>query len=111
MLAGLFQPGTVRACATRSPGHAGANKAIAIALQILRKPIGASKGIGAAIVIGLAAEGAFVFVNYSSSKGCADKVVSAITAAGGRVTAARGDVSRGADAQTLSTERFDLLQL
>ncbi len=60
---------------------------------------GASKGIGAAIAKALAAEGASVVVNYASSKAGADKVVSAITAAGGNAVAVGGDVSKGAEAQ------------
>ena len=39
---------------------------------------GASKGIGAAIALHLAAEGAAVVVNYSSSKEGADRVVAEI---------------------------------
>ena len=60
---------------------------------------GASKGIGAAIAKSLAAEGASVVVNYASSKAGADAVVSAITAAGGKAIAVRGDVSKAADLQ------------
>jgi 3-oxoacyl-[acyl-carrier protein] reductase len=60
---------------------------------------GASKGIGAAIAKSLAAEGASVVVNYASSKAGADKVVAAITAAGGKAVAVRGDVSKAAEAQ------------
>lgn len=60
---------------------------------------GASKGIGAAIAKGLAAEGAAVVVNYASSKAGADAVVAAITAAGGKAVAVGGDVSKAADAQ------------
>jgi 3-oxoacyl-[acyl-carrier protein] reductase len=60
---------------------------------------GASKGIGAAIAKALAAEGASVVVNYASSKAGADKVVSAITAAGGKAVAVGGDVSKAAEAQ------------
>jgi len=60
---------------------------------------GASKGIGAAIATHYAAEGASVVVNYSSSKEGADKVVAAITAAGGKAIAVKGDVSKSADAQ------------
>jgi 3-oxoacyl-[acyl-carrier protein] reductase len=60
---------------------------------------GASKGIGAAIAKALAADGASVVVNYASSKAGADKVVAAITAAGGKAVAVGGDVSRAADAQ------------
>ncbi len=62
---------------------------------------GASKGIGAAIAKSLAAEGASVIVNYASSKAGADAVVSAITAAGGKAVAVRGDVSKTAEAQGL----------
>jgi len=60
---------------------------------------GASKGIGAAIAKSLAAEGASVVVNYASSKSGADKVVAAITAAGGKAVAVGGDVSEAAEAQ------------
>jgi 3-oxoacyl-[acyl-carrier protein] reductase len=60
---------------------------------------GASKGIGAAIAKSLAAEGASVVVNYASSKAGADKVVGAITAAGGKAVAVGGDVSKATDAQ------------
>jgi 3-oxoacyl-[acyl-carrier protein] reductase len=59
---------------------------------------GASKGIGAAIAKSLAAEGASVVVNYSSSKEGADKIVSAITKAGGKAVAVQGDVSKPSEA-------------
>jgi 3-oxoacyl-[acyl-carrier protein] reductase len=62
---------------------------------------GSSKGIGAAIAKSLAAEGASVVVNYASSKAGADKVVAAITAAGGKAVAVGGDISKAADAQGL----------
>lgn len=54
---------------------------------------GASKGIGASIAKHLAAAGASVVVNYSSSKAGADRVVVDITAAGGKAVALQGDVS------------------
>src|ERR1700760_1910414 len=54
---------------------------------------GASKGIGAGIALRLAAEGAAVAVNYSASKSGADKVVSAITAKGGKAVAVQGNLS------------------
>ena len=60
---------------------------------------GASKGIGAAIAKSLAAEGASVVVNYSSSKSGADAVVSAINSDGGKAVAIHGDVSKAAEAQ------------
>ncbi len=58
---------------------------------------GASKGIGAEIAIQLAGAGAAVVVNYSSSKGGADRVVAEITAKGGRAKAIQGDLSREGD--------------
>src|SRR6202140_1729624 len=63
---------------------------------------GASKGIGAAIAKSLAAEGASVVVNYASSKSGADRVVSAITAAGGKAVAVAGDVSKEEGAQRIT---------
>jgi len=58
---------------------------------------GASKGIGAAIAKHLAAAGASVVVNYSSSKDAAERVVADIKAAGGKAVAVHGDVSKPAD--------------
>jgi 3-oxoacyl-[acyl-carrier protein] reductase len=63
---------------------------------------GASKGIGAAIAIALGAEGAAVAVNYASSKEGAERVVAAITGAGGRAVAVQGSVADAA--QTIVDE-------
>ncbi len=57
---------------------------------------GASKGIGAAIAKELAAHGAAVAVNYSSSAEGANKVVAEITAAGGKAVAIQANVSEPA---------------
>jgi 3-oxoacyl-[acyl-carrier protein] reductase len=65
---------------------------------------GASKGIGAGIAKALAAEGASVVVNYSSSKDGADRVVKEITAKGGKAVAIQGDVSKQADITRLFAE-------
>src|SRR5216683_8032554 len=65
---------------------------------------GASKGIGADIARSLAAEGASVVVNYASSKEGADRVVTAITAKGGKAIAVQGDVSKQADITRLFAE-------
>jgi 3-oxoacyl-[acyl-carrier protein] reductase len=62
---------------------------------------GASKGIGAAIAKQLAADGAAVVVNYSSSRDGADRVVSEITSAGGKALAVHANVTRKADIGTL----------
>jgi len=65
---------------------------------------GASKGIGAGIATQLAAEGAAVIVNYSSSKDAADRVVGAITKSGGKAIAVQANMSKPADIQRLFTE-------
>jgi 3-oxoacyl-[acyl-carrier protein] reductase len=65
---------------------------------------GASKGIGAAIAKALAAEGAAVVVNYSSSKTGADKVVGEISARGGEAVAVQANVSKKADIDRLFVE-------
>lgn len=65
---------------------------------------GASKGIGASIAKHLAAEGASVVVNYSSSKEGADKVVAEITAAGGKAVAVKANVSKQEEIKTLFAE-------
>src|ERR1044071_262842 len=65
---------------------------------------GASKGIGAGIAKGLAAEGASVVVNYSSSKQGADKVVSEITKKGGKAIAVQADMSKAPDVERLFNE-------
>lgn len=76
---------------------------------------GASKGIGSAIAKQLAAEGASVVVNYSSSKEGADKVVSEITAKGGKAVAVGANLSNKSDIDKLFAEtkkaygRLDIL--
>src|ERR1700687_4828569 len=65
---------------------------------------GASKGIGAGIAKSLAAEGAAVVVNYSSSKEGADRVVAEIVGKGGKAVAVQGDVSKASDVQRLFAE-------
>ena len=65
---------------------------------------GASKGIGASIAKHLAAEGAAVVVNYSSDKAGADKVVSEITAAGGKAVAVKANVAEPAEIESLVAE-------
>jgi len=62
---------------------------------------GASKGIGAGIAKGLAAEGAAVVVNYASSKAGADQVVADIKSKSGKAIAVQGDVSKSADVQRI----------
>jgi 3-oxoacyl-[acyl-carrier protein] reductase len=76
---------------------------------------GASKGIGAGIAKGLAAEGAAVVVNYSASKNGADRVVAEIKANGGKAIAVQGHVAKPADVERIFAEtkhafgRLDIL--
>lgn len=65
---------------------------------------GASKGIGAEIAKHLAAEGAAVVVNYSSSKEGADRVVDQITSAGGKAIAVQANVAKKAEIEHLFSE-------
>jgi len=65
---------------------------------------GASKGIGAAIAVHLAAEGASVAVNYSSSKEGADRVVAEITRKGGKAIALHANLTNPKDVQKLVAE-------
>jgi 3-oxoacyl-[acyl-carrier protein] reductase len=62
---------------------------------------GASRGIGAAIALELAANGATVVVNYASSEQAAADVVGAIEAAGGRAWAHRANVAEEADVEAM----------
>jgi 3-oxoacyl-[acyl-carrier protein] reductase len=76
---------------------------------------GASKGIGAGIAKGLAAEGAAVVINYASSKEGADRVVADIKAKGGKAIAVQGDVAKAPDVKKIFAEtkqafgRLDIL--
>jgi 3-oxoacyl-[acyl-carrier protein] reductase len=65
---------------------------------------GASKGIGAEIARQLAAEGAAVVVNYSSSKEGAERVVAEITAKDGKAVAVQANVAKEADIKRLFAE-------
>lgn len=56
---------------------------------------GASSGVGAEAAKIFAREGATVLVNYNSTEAGATEVVSEITAAGGKATKFRADVSKG----------------
>ena len=68
---------------------------------------GASRGIGSAIAIDLAARGALVVVNYNSSEASAQEVVAAITSAGGKAIAIKGDVSKLDEANALVKAAID----
>jgi 3-oxoacyl-[acyl-carrier protein] reductase len=76
---------------------------------------GGGRGIGRAIAVRLAREGAKVVVNYSRSAEAAEQVVSEIAAAGGEAISVRADVAVAADVEQLVAaaisrfERVDIL--
>jgi Dehydrogenases with different specificities (related to short-chain alcohol dehydrogenases) len=65
---------------------------------------GASKGIGASIAEHLAAAGASVVVNYSSSKAGADAVVKKIKDSGGNAFTVQGNVAKPEDIKKIFEE-------
>ena len=68
---------------------------------------GASRGIGRAIALELAKQGATIIVNYASSSGAADNVVADISAAGGQAIALQADVSKAEQVDTLFSTVMD----
>jgi 3-oxoacyl-[acyl-carrier protein] reductase len=65
---------------------------------------GASKGIGAAIAVQLAREGAAVVVNYSSSKEAAEGVVAEIKGLGRKAIAVQASIASESDVKRLFAE-------
>src|SRR5260370_29334681 len=63
---------------------------------------GGDSGIGHAICLALAAEGATLTINYHKNQAAADATLQEITAAGGKGQVVQGDVSQVADVQRLA---------
>ena len=76
---------------------------------------GASRGIGKAIALALAAEGASVVVNYTSSQDAAQALVETIVKAGGKALAIKANVAQPEQVEALVKEtlaqlgRIDIL--
>ena len=70
---------------------------------------GASRGIGRAIALALAAEGADVAVNFRAAAEMANDVVRDIQAAGRRAVPIQADVSQASDVERLVREARDAL--
>ncbi len=62
---------------------------------------GASRGIGRAVAVRFARDGAAVIVNYRGSEAAAQETAQAVTDAGGQATLVQGDVSNRDDAERL----------
>lgn len=62
---------------------------------------GGGRGVGRAISLEFAKEGANVVVNYAGNQKAADEVVAMITAMGRKAVAVKGDVGQEADAQRI----------
>ncbi len=67
---------------------------------------GASRGIGRAIALRLAQEGAAIVVNFAGNAEAAEQVVAEIESAGGQATAVQADVSKVADVVRLFDAAF-----
>ena len=88
-------------------------------LQNLRAQVaivtGASRGIGRAIALELATQGAYIIVNYASSSRAAEALVEEITTAGGQALALQADVSQAEQVDALfnsvmeKCDRIDIL--
>ncbi|WP_297964171.1 3-oxoacyl-[acyl-carrier-protein] reductase [uncultured Anaerovibrio sp.] len=68
---------------------------------------GGSRGIGRAIAIKLAAEGAAVAINYAGNAKAAEEVKEIIEAAGGRAMTVQADVSNGESVDAMIKEVVD----
>jgi len=68
---------------------------------------GSSRGVGRAVALGFAKEGANVVVNYTSNQTAADEVVEAIQAMGSKAIAVKADVAQKKDAEALVGATID----
>jgi len=62
---------------------------------------GSSRGVGRAVALGFAQEGAKVVVNYTSNENAANEVVDAIQSMGSKAIAVKADVAQKKDAEGL----------
>ena len=62
---------------------------------------GSSRGVGRAVALAYAREGANIVVNYASNKNAAEEVVAAIQEMGSRAIAFKADVAKAAEAEAL----------
>jgi 3-oxoacyl-[acyl-carrier protein] reductase len=68
---------------------------------------GSSRGVGRAVAMGFAKEGAKVVVNYTSNEKAAKEVVEAIESMGSKAVAVKADVAQKPDAENLVATAID----
>lgn len=68
---------------------------------------GSSRGVGRAVALGFAKEGAKVVINYTSNEGAAREAVAAAEAMGTQAIAVKADVAQKSDAVNLVKETVD----
>ncbi len=68
---------------------------------------GSSRGVGRAVAIGFAKEGAHVVINYTSNENAANEAVAEIEALGRKAIAVKGDVAQKTEAEALVQAAVD----
>ena len=75
---------------------------------------GSSRGVGRAVALGFAKQGANVIVNYTSNENAASEVVSEIQSMGGKAISVKADVAQKPEAENLvnsAIDEFDRLDI
>ncbi len=68
---------------------------------------GSSRGVGRAVALGFAKEGAKLVVNYTSNEKAANEVVEAVGSMGSKAVAVKADVAQKSDAENLVATAID----
>ena len=68
---------------------------------------GSSRGVGRAVALGLAKQGANVVVNYTSNENASNEVVAAIQSMGGKAIAVKADVAQKAEVENMVKSAID----
>ena len=68
---------------------------------------GSSRGVGRAVALGFAKQGANVIVNYTSNENAANEVVAAIQSMGGKAISVKADVAQKPEAENLVNSAID----
>jgi len=68
---------------------------------------GSSRGVGRAIALAYAREGASVVINYTANQAAGEEVITAIEEMGGKAVLVKADVSKAADAEELVQKGID----